>query len=333
MEPVTAPDARAHVSLQERWRRLSLRYPNLRAVVAVWTVFILMFLIGRAAGYVTAFDNQLETTAILASFAVVVAFGQTLVILTGGIDLSVPLTITITSVLLTGIAEGDNGKWWAVPAVLLIAFGIGLWNGIGVAFLKVSPLIMTLATNIILLGLILIYTSGTPRGLSPPFLVDFMTGSVGPIRNVILATAVFVVVASLLLMKTVFGRYVYAVGNSQQVAFLSGVPVRTVLVGVYAVASLSYGLAGVMLTGWARQSALNLGDPYLFPSIAAVVLGGVSILGGRGQFLGVVGGALLFTGIGTILAGTTVPQSYRSVIVGLVLLGAVALIQRERIGS
>lgn len=317
----------------EWWQRLALRYPNVRAVAAVWVVFILLFLIGRAAGLVTSLDRQLETTVILASFAAVVAFGQAIVILTGGIDLSVPFTITITSVLLTGTAAGDNSRWWAVLLVLIVALGIGCWNGIGVAFLKISPLIMTLATNIILLGFILIYTSGTPKGLSPPFLATFMTGSVGPIRNVILATAGFVIVATLLLTKTVFGRYVYAVGNSLQVAFLSGVPVKTVLVGVYAVASLSYGLAGVMLTGWARQSALNLGDSYLFPSIAAVVLGGVSIFGGRGHFLGVVGGALLFTGIGTILAGTTIPQSMRSVIFGLVLLCAVALIQRERVGS
>jgi ribose transport system permease protein len=317
----------------DRWRRLRLRYPNLRAVIAVWVIFVLMFLIGRLLGYVTALDNQFETTAILASFAAVVAFGQAIVILTGGIDLSVPFTITITSVILTGTAVGEDGRWWAVPLVLLMAFGIGVWNGVGVAFLKISPLIMTLATNVILLGLILIYTSGTPRGLSPPFLVEFMTGKVGPVRNVILATVVFVAVATLLLTRTVFGRYVYAVGNSPQVAYLSGVPVKAVLVGVYATASLSYGLAGVMLTGWARQSALNLGDPYLFPSIAAVVLGGVSILGGRGHFLGVVGGALVFTGIGTILAGTTIPESTRSVIFGLVLLGAVALIQRERVGS
>ena len=133
------------------------------------------------------------------------------------------------------------------------------------------------------------------------------------------------------LLGTSFGRYVYAIGNSRDVAYLSGVPSRLVIASVYVVASLSYGVAGVMLSGWNQQASFQMGNPFLFPSIAAVVLGGTSILGGRGSYLGTVGGAALFAGIGTILAATTFPESVRDVVIGVVMLLAVVVIQRERL--
>ena len=311
------------------WREGSRRYPNMRAVVTVWTVVLVVFALGAILGWVTR-AGQIETTLVLATFAVVVAFGQNLVILTGGIDLSVPFTITGTGILLTQLnGSGDSIALLAV--VLGAATLVGVWNGVGVAYFQISPLIMTLATNIILFGLILAYTEGTPSGIAPQALIDFMTSSVGPIQTVLLVGLVFSVAATLLLLNTSFGRYIYAIGNSREVAYLSGIRVRPVTVGVYALASCCYGLAGLMLSGWNEQASFQMGDPYLFPSIAAVVIGGTSILGGRGNFIGTVGGAVLFTGIGTVLAGTTLPQSTRNVVIGVVLIVAVALIQRERV--
>jgi ribose transport system permease protein len=324
------PAAAAGGGLLRRWREGSRRYPNMQAVVAVWVVFVVVFALGGLLGWVTNLD-QVETALILASFAVVVAFGQNLVILTGGIDLSVPFTITATSILLTDLSSGSESALWPILVVLGVAAAIGAWNGAWVAYLKVSPLIVTLASNIILLGLVLAYTEGTPSGVAPQPLVDLMTGEVGPFSNVLLLGLLFSVLATLLLLGTSFGRRVYAIGNSTEVSYLSGIRVQWVTVAVYAIASFSYGLAGVMLSGWNEQSSFQMGDPYLFPSIAAVVLGGTSILGGRGNFAGTVGGAAVFTAIGTVLAGTTLPQSTRNVVIGVVLILAVALIQRERI--
>jgi ribose transport system permease protein len=322
-EPAAAGGASA-------FREAVRRYPNIQAVVTVWIVFVVVFALGAAVGWVTRFD-QMEAALILAVFALVVAYGQNVVILTGGIDLSVPFAITGTSILLTRLADSSDSALFVILLALGAATLIGVWNGLGVAFLKISPLIMTLATNIILLGLILAYTKGTPKGVAPSALVDFMTGSVGPIKTVLVVGLVFTILGTLLLLNTTFGRYVYAIGNSTEVAYLSGIPVRWVTVAVYAVAGLCYGIAGVMLSGWNEQASFQMGDPYLFPSIAAVVLGGTSILGGRGNFIGTVGGAALFTGIGTVLAGTDVPQSTRNVVIGVILIVAVALIQRERI--
>jgi ribose transport system permease protein len=314
------------------WTEMNRRYPNARAVIAVWTVFVLVFALGAALGWVSNLD-QVETALVLAVFALAVGYGQNLVILTGGIDLSVPFTITSTSILLTDLASKHDATLWPIVAALLFATAVGVWNGVGVALLKISPLIMTLATNIILLGLVLAYTEGTPKGVAPEPLVDFMTGSVAGIQTVLVVGVVLTVIGTVILLNTSFGRYVYAIGNSPEVAYLSGIPVRLVTIAVYAMAGLAYGVAGVMLSGWNEQASFQMGDPYLFPSIAAVVLGGTSILGGRGNFVGTVGGAAVFTAIGTVLAGTDVPQSTRNIVIGLVLILAVALIQRERVTS
>jgi ribose transport system permease protein len=329
-QAVERPPRRGPATRLEGWRAIRRRYPNIQAVVTVWLVFASVFVAGAAVGWVKRFD-QVETALILAVFAVVVAYGQNLVILTGGIDLSVPFAITGTSVVLAELSQSGGNGIVVMLIVLGMATLVGTWNGLGIAFLRISPLIMTLATNIILLGLILAYTKGTPKGVAPKSLVNFMTGAIGPFKTVLVVGLLFAIVGSVILLNTTFGRYVFAIGNSNEVSFLSGVPVRWVTVAVYAAAGLCYGLAGIMLSGWNEQASFQMGDPYLFPSIAAVVLGGTSILGGRGNFAGTVGGAALFSAIGTVLAGTNVPQSTRNVVIGVVLIIAVALIQRERI--
>ncbi len=327
-----APPAVA--SLVTRWRDALRRYPNLRAVVTVWLLFLTVFAIGAALNWVTNF-SQLETALVLAVFALVVAFGQNVVILGGGIDLSVPFIITSTSILMTDLASGSGSLGvWAIPVALAFAAAIGVWNGVWVTYLKVSPLIATLATNIILSGLVLAHSEGTgSTGSSPQPLIDLMTGKVGPFSNVLFIGIIFTIVATLLLLRTTFGRRIYAIGNSPEVSYLSGIRTHAVTIAIYALAGFSYGLGGVMLSGWNRQPSLLMGNPFLFPSIAAVVLGGTSILGGRGNFVGTAGGAALFTGIGTVLAATTVPPATREIIIGLVLLGAVVLIQRERVSG
>jgi len=320
-------------NLVGRWREALRRYPNLRAVVTVWLVFLAVFALGAALGWVANL-SQLETALVLAVFALVVAFGQNVVILSGGIDLSVPFTITSVSILMTELAGSSGSQGiWAILVALAFATAIGVWNGVWVAYLKVSPLIATLGTNIILSGVVLSYTQGKPIGSAPQPLIDLMTGTVGPFSNVLFMGIIFTIVATLLLLRTTFGRRIYAIGNSPEVSYLSGIRTHAVTIAVYTLASFSYGLAGVMLSGWNRQASPLMGDPFLFPSIAAVVLGGTSILGGRGNFVGTAGGAALFTGIGTILAATTLPPSARDIVIGVVLIVAVVMIQRERVSG
>jgi ribose transport system permease protein len=141
---------------------------------------------------------------------------------------------------------------------------------------------------------------------------------------------VFVVAAVLLLTRTGFGRSIYAVGNGQRVAQLSGVRVGRTLVGVYMLSGLCSAIAAVLLTGLAGQASLGMGDDYLLPSIAVVVIGGTLIVGGRGHYLGMLGGVLMLTALQTLLAGTTLPYASRSILFGLVVLAAVVGLRERR---
>jgi ribose transport system permease protein len=189
---------------------------------------------------------------------------------------------------------------------------------------------MTLAVNGILQGAALVYSSGTPSGFSSPLLRRFMTERELFATPIVLFVVLFVIAAVLLLGRTVFGRRIYAVGNGERVAALSGVPVGRTLIGVYMLSGLCSAIVGVMLTGFSGQASLGMGDEYLLPSIAVVVIGGALITGGRGHYLGMLGGVLLLTALQTLLAGTTLPYATRAILFGLVVLVAVMALRERR---
>jgi ribose transport system permease protein len=137
----------------------------------------------------------------------------------------------------------------------------------------------------------------------------------------------FVVAAILLLQKTTFGRAVYAVGNSQTVARLSGVNVRATIVAVYAISALCAGLGGWMLLGFANQSFIGMGDQFLLPSIAAVVIGGASALGGRGKYIGTVGGALLLEALSAVLGAVFQSAATQDILYGVIILLAMVAVR------
>ena len=265
-----------------------------------------------------------DSLLVLSCFLSILALGQGAVILTGGLDLSLPWCIALSGVLMTGLVAGqDAALWTALPIVLGVAAVIGLLNGLGVMALGLSPIVVTLAMNGFLQGAALLWSGGTPAGFAPPSLRWLMTGKVAGITPVIFLLAIFVTFAVLLLGKTGFGRRVYAVGNSELAARLSGVRTGRVIVSVYILSALCAAVVGILLAGFSGQASLGMGDDYLLPSIAVVVVGGTLITGGRGHYLGMLGGALLLTAMQTLLAGTALPFAFRSVFFGLVILAAV----------
>jgi ribose transport system permease protein len=274
--------------------------------------------------------DYLVALAVLASFLVVLALGQGAVILTGGLDLSLPWSIGLSGILLTGFAQGNAASaLWAVPAVLLIGTLIGFVNGAGIVFFGLPPIVVTLGMNGILQGAALLYSGGTPAGFAPASVRWLMTGSLLGVTPAIWMIVLFVLFATLLLTRTAFGRRVYAVGNSQRVARLAGVDVGRTIILVYMLSGVCAALVGIMLSGFSGQASLGMGDDYLLPSIAVVVVGGTLITGGRGHYLGMVGGVLLLTALQTLLAGTTTPPSVREIVYGAVVLAAVVAL-RER---
>jgi ribose transport system permease protein len=306
--------------------REALRY-SAPAYVAMALVLLVTVVVygGLDARYV-------NSLVVLSCFLAILALGQGTVILTGGLDLSLPWTIALSAILLAGITNGANGPAiWAIPVVLILGALVGLFNGMGIVLLGLPPIVVTLATNGILEGLALVYCNGTPGGFAPPSLHWLMTGRLLGPTPIVWLMVLFVIASTLLLGRTTFGRRVYAVGNNAKVAYLSGVNVGPTLIGAYVLSGLCSALVGILLAGFNGQASLGMGDEYLLPSIAVVVVGGTLITGGRGHYVGMLGGVLLLTALQTLLAGTTLPFAVRGIIFGLVLLGAVIALRDRQV--
>ncbi len=304
----------------------AIRYALPAYVCFIAVVLITEAVIGRAALSWTYYNSLL----VLSSFLLILALGQGTVILTGGLDLSVPWTIGLCGILLTGLVNGHDGPlFYALPLVLAVGALIGAVNGVGVAVVGLSPIVMTLAMNGILQGVALLYSQGTPAGYSAPLMRWFMTAKLGGVTPVVVFVAAFAAASVVLLTRTPFGRRVYGIGNGERVAALSGIGVGRTLIAVYMLSGVCAALVGCLLTGFSGQASLGMGDDYLLPSIAVVVVGGTLITGGRGTYVGMVGGVLLLTAMQTLLAGTTLPYAMRAILFGLVVLGAVVAL-RER---
>jgi ribose transport system permease protein len=304
---------------------------TLRFALPAYVCFIVVVLVTELTlGHALTNWSYFNSLIVLSSFLAVLALGQGSVILTGGLDLSLPWTIGLCGILLAGMVKGsDAALIYALPLVMLIGALIGLANGAGIVLLGVSPIVMTLAMNGILQGASLVYSNGTPDGFSSPLLRRFMTDRAFFVTPVVIFVAIFVAASVLLLGRTAFGRRIYAVGNGERVAALSGVPVGRTLIGVYILSGLCSAIVGALLTGFSGQASLGMGDDYLLPSIAVVVIGGALITGGRGHYLGMLGGVLLLTALQTLLAGATLPYATRTILFGLVVLAAVMAL-RER---
>jgi ribose transport system permease protein len=270
--------------------------------------------------------TNLRSTVVLAAFVGIVALGQTLVIIGGGIDLSVPWVLNSAAVLMTLMAVGQDAPLaWVLPAVLAGSALIGFINGAGVALFGVPPIIMTLAVNVILQGLILVYTGGSPTPSAPALIKFLAVGRLGPVPVIALIWLALTLAATVLLSKTAFGRHLYAVGTSADVAEFSGVPVRRTRILTYVLSGITAAAAGVLLSGYSGQAYLGMGDAYLFTSVAAVAIGGASILGGSGHYLGTVAGALVLTILTGLLPALNLSSGALLIVYGAVILITVSV--------
>jgi len=300
------------------------------SAAAVAVLCVLLLLSARLVNPALGSWSQVETVLVLGFFLVVLSFGQGLVILAGGLDLSLPATITLGGILAAGLVGANNpDAWWLLPAVLGICGLVGLVSGIGVVWMRVPPFIMTMAMAIIVASGLLGYTKGTPRGVAPEAAVALMKASVFGLRAPIVALVVFVVLGWLFQSRSVYGRHIYAVGTNVEAARIAGVPVTAAQILPYVISAICAGFVGIALVGYSNGATLRLGDNYLLPSIAAVVIGGSSILGGRGTFLGTVGGAILLTTLGTIISALGLEFGLRTIIEGSIVLLALFLLREE----
>ena len=294
------------------------------AVVSIW--------IALAVGAVIAFVlrpalfnfDSIQIVLVLATVTIVVGLGQGAAIFVGGIDLSIPWTLTASAIMFAGIAKGSDGSVWpALIAAIALGAAIGAANGFAIVRLNIHPVVMTLAMNTIVQGAIIGYTGGFATGSPPPSVGDFMNGSFLGISPALWLVIFLTVLVSFTLRQTVYGRRLQAVGLNPVAARLAGAPSRLIAGSAYMISGTCAALAGVMLSGIAGQSYLGMGDPYLLASIAVVALGGAAFSGGNGHFLGTVAAAILMSLLLTLLVTFHLPEAMRQVVLGLAVLAAV----------
>ncbi len=303
------------------------RVPGLlrRADPAVLTAFaciVALLLVGSL--YSTSFlsPGYLLQQLQVGSFLAMAATGMMVVVLLGQIDLSVPWVVTVGGMMSTAAAGyGPVGSALAVPAGILCGVAFGLVNGVGVAYLRVPSMIFTLGVNAVAQGLMVLRTGGSaPQDMATPAMHALATGHLVPgVPNAVWVWAAVGAGTVFLLTRTTFGRAVYGIGNREAAAYLSGVPTRGVVLGAFALSGGLSGFAGVLLAGYSTKAYQGMGDPYLLPAIAAVVLGGTSILGGRGSYLGTTAGVILITLLQSILSVMQIAEAGRQVIYGVVI--------------
>lgn len=273
----------------------------------------------------------------IASFLGVVATGAMLVILLGGIDLSVPWVVTLGGVMSAASAAwwGGAGSYIAIPFGMACGALFGLVNGIGVAYLRVPSMIFTLGINAVAQGLVIVHTGGfAPQDRSTPAMHLIATGhSLFGLPNALLVWIVIGVATTFMLHRTTLGREIYGVGNRERAAYLSGIDTRRVTLLCFVIAGACSATAGVLLTGYSTTAYQAMGDAYLLPAIAAVVLGGTNILGGRGSYMGTVVGVILVTLLQSILSVMQIPEMGRQVTYGVVIIAMLLVYGRGRRAS
>jgi ribose/xylose/arabinose/galactoside ABC-type transport system permease subunit len=256
----------------------------------------------------------------------IVAIGQTIVMLAGGIDLSLAGVMAMTTVVVADISKGDDSR--LLPALLVVfAIGtaVGLLNGLLVTRRGVPPFIATLGVAILMEGVRFVYTRAAPSGSIPDAARFFGNAAIGPVPTNLIVFIVLAAVCLFVLHKTEFGRHVYAVGVNREAARLSGVAVDRVRVLTYVICSNLAVLGGLILAGFIGYADNFLGQGYELDSIAAVVIGGTSFAGGVGGIGGTIVGVLLLTMLFNIVLLLSLPVEYQLVVKGLVIIVAVAL--------
>jgi ribose transport system permease protein len=274
------------------------------AALGIWLATGVLFAISAIVQPQSLSVGSLQGMLPFAAILAVVAAGQTLIIQQAGIDLSVPGMISLGVVMLTRIPNGDESK---LPLALGLAFvalvGTGLANGVIVNKVGITPIVTTLGMNALLFGMVIFISGGTPRDTTA-LLQSLITDPVlGVGRGVFIAVATLLVVATVV-KRTSAGRRFEAVGASRPAARAAGFPSGRYEIAAYASAGLMYFIGAVLLAGVVKTPSAFQGNNYLLPSVAAVVLGGTSLLGGPGSVIATAGGALFLTQLQQLLRTT-----------------------------
>jgi ribose transport system permease protein len=298
-----------------------------RGIAFAVIVFVVMFGIYGWQQEVGLSPGILNTVSNKGVLLALVAMAQTIPVLTGGLDLSVGMVFLMTNCLGSLVVGGDPlHTALGVVVVLLAGVASGLLNGVIVVYGRLQPIIVTLATSAIYFGVCLILRP-EPGGAVNADLASFMTSSIGAVPVSFLLLIGVVLVVWVPYRRSVLGRAAYAVGSSEQAAYMSGVPIARAKLLAYVLAGLLSSIAGLMLTflTYSAQAKAVIGADYTLNSIAAVVIGGTSLFGGVGSAIGSIFGAFVLKTVGDLLIVFDINPVLQPLFVGVVLLLAVTL--------
>ena len=274
----------------------------------------------------------LANVLLYSTFLGVMVIGETLCLLTGNFDLSVESVLAFTAMLGAVMMTGDTSvhglgfsPLLAVPLMVTAGAAIGLVNGVSVAKLKINPFVVTLATMIIFRGLTVVLTQSQSVVGLPGMYAAVATTSIGPISTLVIVTAALYLVFHLLVTRTLFGRKLFAVGGNRSVSFAFGLNPDRVVIIAFVLSGALAAIAGWFLSARLDAAVPSMGEGMTFDVMAAAVIGGISLNGGKGSLIGALGGVLLLGSINTALTVALVDPWWFNVVRGVVIFVAVGL--------
>ena len=305
------------------------------------TALLLAVLLFLASGFLPNGFNSLDNAINqafniirLSSFLALIAAGQTLVIISGseGIDLSAGAIVTVAVLLTYKFINGDNSM--VLPVLFLVitcGAAVGLINGLGIAFLKIPPFVMTLGMAGVVTGALLVVTRGLYDGKVAPIMTNVIARDlVWGIPGMLFLWLIFGVLMTILLERTRYGKQLFAIGVNRLTARLSGVRVDRMVLATYSIAGALAAFSGFILVGWTQNAGLLVGNQYLFPSIAAVAVGGTLLSGGKGSYFGTMAGAIVIQLITSLLTTMQLPEAIQQIVYGLILIVLLIAYGREK---
>jgi ribose/xylose/arabinose/galactoside ABC-type transport system permease subunit len=309
-----------------RARRFARQHQN---VLIIWGVLLAVFIVSALISeHFTGPRNLINLSRQSAALALV-AIGQTFVLLSAGIDLSVGSTVSLIVVVMAAIMQPTPESMILSALVGLgIGVGVGLFNGLAVTRLKVSPFMVTLATLSIVRGLAL-QLRQQPQATIPSEFSPYFTGELLGLPIPFFIIVITTTTAAIILRHTRFGRHIYAVGSNEVSTRLSGMPTDRIKVLAYMACGFMTGLAGIYWAARSRAGDPLSGENFAFDSITAVVLGGTSLFGGAGSVWGTLAGVLIIAILGNIMNLTGVASNYQYIFKGILLVVAVMLYRKR----
>lgn len=325
--------AGASVSTPERPAWASALNLNTLVAIAPYLLVPALFAVGAITidGY--ASKASIISLLVLSAFLGLASLGQTLTVIVGGVDLSIPAVIGLADVVITQL-YGDHWSF-ALATLLIVGISIliGAANAVASMALRVHPLIVTLGMGLIVTGGVLSWSHASISGTVPNWLVESVSvvGKTGPlpIPGVVVLWAVLSLLAIVFMRRSRLGREVYATGANPVAARLALVRTRWALIAVFAASAVFAAIVGILFAGYSGAADDSVGQPYLFETITAVVVGGTSLLGGRGGYGRTIAGALIISQLTTLLIGFGFGPSMQEVLLGVLIVLLVVIYGRE----